>query len=58
MSALATVAGKNFNGIFTAKIDFPIGRVVYVTIADADFESLKSPHALFKKYLDHLLVKF
>ena len=25
MSALATVAGKSFNGKFTAKIDFPIG---------------------------------
>ena len=25
MSALATVAGKSFNGKFTVKIDFPIG---------------------------------
>ena len=25
MLALATVAGKNFHGTFTAKIDFPIG---------------------------------
>ena len=25
MSALATVAGKNFNGKFTAKMDFSIG---------------------------------
>ena len=25
MSELATVAGKSFNGKFTAKIDFPIG---------------------------------
>ena len=30
----------------------------YVTIADADVESLKSLHALFEKYLDHMLVKF
>ena len=28
MSALATVAGKSFNGKFTAKIDFPIGYFV------------------------------
>ena len=28
MSALATVAGKSFNGKFTAKIDFPIGYVM------------------------------
>ena len=45
MSALATVAGKSFNGKFTAKIDFPIG---YVTITDADSGSLKSLH-----YLNH-----
>ena len=25
MSALAALAGKTFNGEFTAKIDFPIG---------------------------------
>ena len=25
MSVLATVVGKNFNGKFTAEIDFPIG---------------------------------
>ena len=25
MSALVTVAGKSFNGKFTAKIDFPLG---------------------------------
>ena len=25
MSALTTVAGKSYNGKFTAKIDFPIG---------------------------------
>ena len=46
MSALATVAGKNFNNKFTAKIDFPIG-YFYVTIANADIGSLKSLHTLF-----------
>ena len=54
MSALATVAGKSFNGKFTAKTD----RVFYVTIADADIGSLKPLHTLFDKYLDHMLVKF
>ena len=44
MSALATVAGKSFNGKFTAKIDFP---VFYITIADADIGSQKSLHTLF-----------
>ena len=29
MSALATVAGKSFNGKFTAKLDFPIGYLCY-----------------------------
>ena len=57
MSGLATVAGKSFNGKFTAKIDFPIG-VFYITIADADIGSLKSLHTLFDKYLDYMLVKF
>ena len=55
MSALATVAGKSYNGKFTAKIDFPIG---YVTMADTDIESLKSLQILFDKYLNHMLVKF
>ena len=32
--------------------------VFYITIADADSGSLKSPHALFDKYLDHMLMKF
>ena len=30
----------------------------YVTIADADIESLKSLHTLSDMYLDHMLVKF
>ena len=30
----------------------------YVTIADADIGSLKSLHALFGKYLDHMILKF
>ena len=54
MSELATVARKRLNGKFTANIDFPF----YVTIADADIESLKSLHTLCDKYLDHMLVKF
>ena len=59
MSALATVAGKSFNGKFTAKIDFPIkGIVMLPSKADADIGSLKSLHTLFDKYLDHMLVKF
>ena len=47
MSALGTVAGKSFNGKFTA-----------ITIADADIGSLKSLHTLFDKYLNHMLVEF
>ena len=33
-------------------------RTCYVTIADADIESLKSVRTLFDKYLDHMLLKF
>ena len=33
-------------------------RAFYVTITDADIESLNSLHTLFDKYLDHMLVKF
>ena len=33
-------------------------RGFYVTIADADIESLKSLYTLFDKYLDHVLLKF
>ena len=59
MSALATVAGKSFNGKFTANIDFPLGYFTLdPTIADADIGSLKSLHTLFDKYLEHMLVKF
>ena len=57
MSALATAAGKSFDGKFTVKIDFSIG-YFYIVIADADIESLKSLHTLFDKYFDHMLVKF
>ena len=56
MSALGTVAGKSFNGKFTAKIDFLIG-YYYVTIADADIGSLMSLHTLFDKYLDYMVLK-
>ena len=42
MSALATVAGESFKSKFTAKIDFPIGYCIIITIADADIASLKS----------------
>ena len=55
MSALATVAGKNFNSKFTAKIDFPIG---YFIIPLLMLTSRKSLHTLFDKYLDHMLVQF
>ena len=59
MSVLAMVAGKSFNCKFTAKIDFPIEYLIfYVTIADADIESLKSFHALFDIFFDHMLVEF
>ena len=54
---LATVAGKRFNGKFTAKIDFPIG-YFYVTIADVDIRSLKPLHTLFDKYFVLMLTKF
>ena len=57
MSALATVAGKSFNGKFTAKNCFS-DRAFYIIIADADIGSLKSLHTLFDEYLDHMLVKF
>ena len=53
MSALATVAGKSFNGKFTV-----FDQVFFITIADADIGSLKSLHTLFGKYLEHMLVKF
>ena len=29
MSALATVAGKSYNGKFRAKIDFPLGYLMF-----------------------------
>ena len=47
MSALAMVAGKSFNGKFTAKTDFPSG-YFYVAITDADSGSLKFLHTLFE----------
>ena len=56
MSALTTVAGKSFNGEFTATIDFPTR--YFITIADTDIGSLKSLHTLFDKCLDHMLVEF
>ena len=33
-------------------------RVFYVTIADADIESFKSPNAFLNMYFHHMLVKF
>ena len=56
MSALAKVARNSFNSKFTTKIYFQLG--ILFTIADADIGSLKSLHALFDKYLEHILVKF
>ena len=55
MSAFAIVARKGFNGKFTVKVDF-LDQAFYVTITDADIESLKSLNTLFDKYLDHTLV--
>ena len=55
MSALATVAGKSFNGKFTQKKSC---RVFNVTIVDTDIVRLKSLHSIFDKYLEHILVKF
>ena len=47
MSALATAAGKSFNGKFSAKTDIPIG--YFITIADADIGSLNlvSPYIIW-----------
>ena len=42
---MATVAGKEFNSNFISKTYFS-DRAFYVTIADADFESLNSLHTL------------
>ena len=56
MSALATVARKNFNGKFLQKLIFRSGILCY-TCADAH-GSLKSLHTLFDKYLYLMLVKF
>ena len=52
ISALATVVGTSLDGKFTVKIDF------YIIFADANIKSVNSLHALFDKYLDHMLVKF
>ena len=54
MSPLATVAGKTFNGKFTAKIDFPLGYFI-LPLLMLTIGSLKSLHTLFDKYLDHTL---
>ena len=56
MTALAMVARKSFNGKFTAKLIFRSS--IYVTIADANIENLKSLHTLFDKCLEHMLLKF
>ena len=56
MSALATVAGKSFNGKFTPKMNFR-SAIFNVTISVADIGSLKSPLTWFHKYLDPLLGK-
>ena len=45
MSALATVARKSFNGIYSE--NWFSDRAFYVTIADAEIGSLKSLHTLF-----------
>ena len=43
---MSVLARKSFKGKFTAKNWFS-DRTFYVTIADADIESLKSLHTLF-----------
>ena len=55
-SAFATVALRSSKCKFTEK-SFS-DRTFYVTITDADIESLKSLRTLFNKYLDHMLMKF
>ena len=57
LSAFTIVAGKSFKGTF--KPNWFSDRAFYVTIIDADIgRLLKSPHTLFDKYLDYMLVKF
>ena len=60
MSALATVAGKNFNGKCTVQIDFS-DRILYTPSLMLTLEMLEvymvSPYS-FDKYLDHMLLKF
>ena len=52
-SALATVAGESCKSKFTAKIDFPIGYCIIITIADADIASLKSLYTLISIWTIH-----
>ena len=40
------------------KFIFRLGILCYVSIADTDIGGLKSLHALFDRYLDHMRVKF
>ena len=56
MLALATVARKSFNSKFTPKNDFPI-RYFMLPLLILTIGNLKSLHALFVKYLDHILGK-
>ena len=58
MSALAMVAGRSFNSKFTSKMDFTIGCLMNVNIADAEIGSLRSLHTLFYKHLEYMQVKF
>ena len=57
VSAAATVVRKSFNGEFIATNWFS-NQAFYVAIADTNSGSQKSLHALFDKYLDHMLEKF
>ena len=41
----------------TAKFDFPIGPIFYVTIPYSDIGNLKPLQILFVRHLDHMLVK-
>ena len=56
MSAFETVARKSYND--TNELQKLIFRSGISSITDADIGSLKSPHELFDKHLDHMLLKF
>ena len=57
MLALAMVAGKSFNGTFTAKIDFPKGYFMLpLLMLTLEIVSISINYLI--SILDHMLVKF